>query len=390
MRTVWAAGTLLGVVVFVLLVRSFADDEPTRPSDADGGDRPSPTLAATRTVTSTPTSPPTSEPTPLTARAYIEAAYEPFAWDDPARVSRTPPPTRALAEAEAPIHRGESNVRRFQPAVFERPTLESEGCVDLDTTDARIVRSGDWVLDATGYPIGIEEWGTTPPTGVELFPADPEPLLSQFVKPLRIRMLNINNWRGTHLEEHYVRPTVNDDGSFSYRLTIESPWNARWMAIVTAEQHWGCFEFRGSLLKDETIWPRDVDVAEQVAPRSAPVCAPLGASQRFGEFTATELVERLAPPWDPSNRTGGRFALVAPATDPASENLELRAVLLQPRQVAPVYTYRLVAGPALRGVSSGTTPTYAIAPVLPRAGDWLVTAEAGPENWGCFQVTIEG
>ena len=87
--------------------------------------------------------------------------------------------------------------------------------------------------------------------------------------PIRIRAIDVSDWRSTHLMEAWLLPTTDGEVPDSYRLIFESPRATRWLTVITAGPLWGCFVFDAQ---------RDADhsstALHQLAPDSYPRSSP--------------------------------------------------------------------------------------------------------------------
>ncbi len=295
------------------------------------------------------------------------------------------------------------------------------------------------MLDLTGYwdnPTGTASPGHYQ---MQLFPSDPQLVASLNTPeptppgvwnnldtvspdPIRIRAIDIENWRSTHLVEDWSLLGLNGQVPDSYRLVFESPRTTRWLAVVTAGPLWGCFLFDAA--RDEQHWPTalyqlspdsvprpsptDIDSFAGIPPpfantrstaafETARVCVDANERSivlRSGEIVATGLSSITAGiPLGPR----GSYVQWAPAYGTEPSEFQLRAIRLGGSDDQPDHTYqvtsrartdgrqiyRAVLGQALE-INAGAYATYT---ALPRPGSWLLVATAQPTNWGCFLLT---
>jgi hypothetical protein len=384
-RELWVVWTILaiGAIAVPLYIVVTSEDEPAPASAATT----SPTIEATPTPDVTP-SPAASAATPTEEPASL---YEPFTWDDPKRVQRLPPPTEADALAERDIYR-DGFAFPEEPAAFA-------GVPGGDECEALVagtpLRAGDWIVsiaDATSGP------------RMELLPRTERPEGSeQLALPWIVRWLYLDDGPArTHVHEQFWGGL---DGVFAFPLVLPEP--GTWRAVATYGPNWGCFTLE---VTDATPIPWRTAAAEALG-ADYPAAAPSAAEvERFDELLAqsralgtaarqcvdagtalwvrsgelTSRLEQIQAAWSPTRRSS-KVGFGVLGQDELGELLVLGAA-------SPFNTYGyLEPGPVESATSEGEplgTFGYVTSINPPSAGEWLLTAEAGGDNWGCFRVRV--
>ena len=445
-----AAATLATIAAAgIALVIVTSPQSTPAPSTASPPPGPSPTATE---------APLGLEPLPTPAPATLDREltldlYRPLRWDHADRVNRIPPPSLAHIPEDRAIHRSNYVFEGTLPSVFDATTFDptsnstsdSAGACTALTPGTERAQSGDWVLNLPGY--ADQPTGTLSPGRyqLQLHPSDPNLLASLNVPelpnhppgtiitttgsfgpsspyPIRIRAIDVNDWRSTHLIEHWSLPGRDDPTPDSYRLIFESPRTTRWLAVITAGPLWGCFLLDAE--RDPNNWPTrhyqispdsvphpspsDIDaftnLGTQIADTSFPatletarVCVDANQAPLFtrsGEILALRLSSIASG--IPLGPRGSRVQWVPAYADPASE-FQLRAIHLTDDDDQPNHTYHVTSRARVGGRAIYSDPqgrsleinagSFATRTALPRPGGWTLVATAQPTNWGCFYLT---
>lgn len=392
-----ALGGAGATVMFLVVIALVAFNSATS-ADGDRGDAPV-ELASATSAQPEPTLVPSSEPESGSApeppgRALVADLWEPFTWDDSQGVQRIPPPTEAAALEERDIHRD------GYPAADEPLGVDGvaggDGCEPLSLGVP--VRVGDWVafIDGTGVTARMA-----------LLPRTAEPEGEERVQlPFLVRWIELDSDpERTHVHEQFWG---GPDGSFEFPLSL--PAVGSWRGVATYGPNWGCFTLE---ITEATLIPRLIVDAEAQG-RSFPLPSSSEAERvRFDSLlgqmrglgtAARQCVDADAALWVRSGEIAARLEQVQANWSPNRRASKVGFGVLGQEDLGPLvllgamtnwpfHTYSYVEPRSVESVSAESGERlgsfgYVASITPPRVGEWLLTVEAQPTNWGCFTVSV--
>ncbi len=406
----WRFAGLTGTIVAVIAL-SWVALQAARPPASQGASLPA--AAATPEPTEPASSPVAQTDVPPLGDLYEPKAYLPPDYGIGQRPvpSRFPPPTIEAADEEPETFLADDWPQPPDFGVFATaPGSRERECVDTTPIAGPVARSGDFVLDTS-------EW-SAPPHRFALTAHESTERL--FLRAIPID--GLDQAQPTTLIHEYQRDWNLLEGHFSPSFVL--PEEGRWLVVANAGPQWGCFILDAPEPPAAYGLITSVSEAEQTGatyPSSPPpdrVTArfdgsgtyevPDGSSARSCIDTDGLSIVRSGEwllwganflfngdPNAPSNRV-----FLIPVTQPVDydemerwEDTPLLGLRLTASFVdAPQHTYVYEAPrpnaytPYDGDDEDGFEFQHITQPVLPRAGDWIVTVTDGHggSQWSCF------
>ncbi len=336
--------------------------------------------------------------------------------------NRIPPPTLAVAEAEAPVFRQGDAFAEPPPSSFGGVARETR-CVDVGGgggggagASGGAAWSYDWMLHATQSVAG-----GAPVWDLDLAPAHVASVTAREHAPDLIIRGRMDATGATHVYESYFgQPAPDSSGTLAFHARLAFPAAGPWRLVVTAGANWGCFTLPAAtraapasvLLpldsvaaaeREGTRLPRAPGAALAAAALLDPYRRVASPAYRSGGTTDRRCVDAtglayvlsgdflfvktlLESSWNP---TGGSKVFWGPAEQGGLGAVLVRATLLGDPRHTYVYSE---SQPTARAENVDGSPgpwTYLSSWVPPLPGTWLVIATAG-ENWGCWTLELGG
>jgi len=396
---------LAGTVIVVIALSWVALQAPRSP--ASQGASP-PAAAATPEPTEPVSSPVAQADVPPLTELYRATRYVPPDYGIGQRPvpSRFPPPRIDVANWEPIVFLADDWPQPPDTGIFATaPGSSARECVDTARIASPVVRSGDFVLDTSQWSAPHHRFELT---------------ARQSAERLFLRAIPINGWDQAQprtLIHEYQRDWNLEEGHFSPSFIL--PEEGQWLVVANAGPQWGCFILDAPEPPAAYSPIASVSEAEQngAAYQSSP--PPDRVTDRFDGGGAYEVpdggparscvdTEGLSIVrsgewllWGANflfngdvNASSNRVFFI-PVTQPAdydemelwSDTPRLGLRLTATFVDAPQHTYVYEATrPNAYTPFDGFEFQHITQPVLPRAGDWIVTITdgIGGSQWGCF------